>query len=225
LRNKFLSFFITLALSIPVFGQGNNKLDEIVDQIQAKYEKIDDFHAKFTQESTVRALDKIQEAQGEVWFKKPGKMRWNYYKPKREEYVSDGNTLWFYNHEEKQVIESSLEEVTDTNTTTTFLSGLGNLKKQFNARFSDDGSLLSDNGYYMIDLMPKEDDEGYNKVTIAVDKKDMIVRNLYLYDPFGNLTKVKLEDIEINEEISDSLFKLKVPKGTEVIKVPSPPDQ
>ena len=223
MKNILLTFFL-ITLSVTALGQGNKELNEIIDKVQAKYEKINEFHAKFTQESTVKALDQVQEAEGEVWLKKPGKMRWNYYKPTKEEYVSDGSTLWFYNHEEKQIIESTLQDLTDTNTTTTFLSGLGDIGEQFDAGFSN-GSLSNDNNYYMIDLLPKGDEEGYNKVTIAVDKGNMLVRNFYLYDPFGNLTKVELKDIEINKGIPDSMFQLKVPKGTELIKVPSKPNQ
>lgn len=223
MKNILLTFFL-ITLSATALGQGNKELNEIIDKVQAKYEKINEFHAKFTQESTVKALDQVQEAEGEVWLKKPGKMRWNYYKPTKEEYVSDGSTLWFYNHEEKQIIESTLQDLTDTNTTTTFLSGLGDIGEQFDAGFSN-GSLSNDNNYYMIDLLPKGDEEGYNKVTIAVDKGNMLVRNFYLYDPFGNLTKVELKDIEINKGIPDSMFQLKVPKGTELIKVPSKPNQ
>lgn len=224
MKKTFLTLFIMLALSVAARGEEGKQLSEIVDKVQSKYEKIVEFHAKFAQESAVRALDKVQKAEGEVWFKKPGKMRWNYYEPKKEEYVSDGKTLWFYSHEERQVVESSLGEVTGTNTTTTFLSGLGNLKEQFDARFSD-GNLSDDNGYYLIDLLPKGEDEGFNKVTIAVDPQNMIVRNFYLYDPFGNLTTIKLQDIETDKTIPDSLFQLKVAEGTEVIKVPQLPNQ
>ena len=68
--------------------------------------------------------------------------------------------------------------------------------------------------------MPKGDDE-YNKVTISVDKKDMIVNTIYLYDPFGNLTTVKLSDIKTNGDVSDSLFDFKIPAGVDVVKPPT----
>lgn len=217
-----VTFFILI--SVTVSAVEVRKLDEIVSGIQAKYEKVEDFHAKFTQEATVRALNKVQKADGEVWFKKPGKMRWNYYRPAKDEIVSDGITLWFYNYEEKQAIRSPLDKVMDTSTTTTFLSGLGNIKEQFDAKFSSEKQ-FDDNGNYLIDLMPKGKGEEYNMVTIAVDKKGMIVKDIFLYDPFGNLTKVSLKGIEINKGVPDSLFKFKAPKGTEVIEAPSPVQQ
>ena len=200
-------------------GQVEN-IDVVVGKIQKRYEGIEDFHADFTQEATVKALNTVQKSDGEVWFKKPGKMRWNYYEPYKDEIVSDGHTLWFYNEEEKQVIESPLSKVSDTETTSTLLSGLGKIKELYKTSFSESGEFESD-GNYLIDLRPKDEGEDYNKVTLSINKSNMMVNTLYLYDPFGNLTKVSLRDIEIDKGVSDSLFDFKVPSGVEIIKPPT----
>jgi outer membrane lipoprotein carrier protein len=134
--------------------------------------------------------------------------------------VSDGRTLWFYNEEEKQVIESPLNQVSDTETTSTLLSGLGKIKELYKTNFTDSKEFEAD-GSYLIDLRPKEEGEDYNKVTLAIDKGTMMVNTLYLYDPFGNLTKVLLKNIEIDKGVSDSLFSFQVPSGVEVIKPPT----
>ena len=213
--------FLTSILSrSPVLAEENEKLDAVLNQIQVKYEKINDFSSKFTQEATVKALNKVQKAQGDVWFKKPGKMRWNYSRPTKDEIVSDGITIWFYNEEEKQVIESPLSEVIDTPTTTTLISGLGNLKNLFDARFSKNSPAKENNNTYVIDLLPKENSEEYSIVTVAVDKHSMLVNTIYLYDTFGNLTTVKLNDMQINNGVPDSLFIFIVPEGAEITKVP-----
>jgi outer membrane lipoprotein carrier protein len=220
LRKIILILVVLFAVQNTARGEDKN-LNSILDQVQSTYERVNDFHAKFTQEATIRSLNQVQRADGEVWLKKPGKMRWNYYRPNKEEIVSDGSKIWFYNQEEKQVVESSLIEVMDTPTTTTLLSGLGNIKEQFNARFSA-SAFPDQDGSYLVDLLPRDDsaEEEYNRVTIAVNKKSMLVNTIYLYDPFGNLTKVNLYDIKINKGVSDSLFNFKVPKGVELIKTP-----
>ncbi len=217
MKNIIYSLVFSILISFTASVAQDKQVDEIVTGVQANYEKINDFHAKFTQEATVKALDKVQKSDGEVWFKKPGKMRWNYYRPAKDEIVSDGITLWFYNYQEKQAIKSPVDRIMDTPTTTTFLSGLGKIKEQFIAKFSTENQ-FDENGNYLIDLIPKEGDEDYNKVTIAVDKKNMFVRDIYLHDPFGNLTKVSLTDIKINKGVPDSLFKFKIPGGIEIIE-------
>ncbi len=224
---KKLISLIVIAFVVTVFTANAYSADDIksvVQSIQNNYEKIDDFHANFIQEQTVRALDKTQTAKGEVWFKKPGKMRWNYYSPYKDEIVSDGKVLWFYNDEDKQVIESEIAEVKDTQSTTTLLSGLGNLGELFDASFAEPSD-LDTNGNYLIDLKPKSEEEEYNKVTLSVDKKDKMVQSIFLYDPYGNLTKVTLEDVKINKGISDPLFTYKAKDGVEVIKAPKQAQQ
>ncbi len=218
MKKVFTLFLILFVFAIHTSAQEKN-LDSVIDGIQKKYEQINNFQAFFTQESEVKALDKVQKAQGEVWFKKPGKMRWNYDTPNKDQIVSDGKTLWFYDQDEEQVIETPLAQVSETQSTTTLLSGLGNIKKLFNASFAEPGE-INPNGGYLVDLVPKGDEE-YNKVTISVDKKDMMVNAIFLYDPFGNLTTVKLADIKTDTGVSDSLFDFKAPAGTEVVKPPS----
>jgi outer membrane lipoprotein carrier protein len=154
----------------------NESIDVVVDKIQKKYEGIEDFHADFTQEATVKALNTVQKSDGEVWFKKPGKMRWNYYEPYKDQIVSDGHTLWFYNEEEKQVIESPLNQVSETESTSTLLSGLGKIKDLYKTSFTESGEFEADGA--LIDLRPKEEGR-FNKVTLAINKSTM-VNTLYL---------------------------------------------
>jgi outer membrane lipoprotein carrier protein len=218
---KLILLVLGLLLSSTAAYSGHKEsIDTVVGKIQKKYQEIADFHADFTQEATVKALNKVQKSDGEVWFKKPGKMRWNYYEPFKDEIVSDGNTLWFYNEEDKQVIESALDSVSGTETTSTLLSGLGSIKNLYKTSFSDSKEFQSD-GNYLIDLRPKVEGEDYNKVTLSINKNTMMVDTIYLYDPFGNLTKVKLKDIQVDKGVSDSLFDFKVPSGVEVIKPPA----
>ncbi|MGB2690867.1 MAG: outer membrane lipoprotein chaperone LolA [Thermodesulfobacteriota bacterium] len=219
MTKKIFTLLLMLFVSAVHSSAQEKDLDSVVDGIQKKYEQINNFQALFTQTSEVKALNKTQNAQGEVWFKKPGKMRWNYNTPNKDQIVSDGKTLWFYDEDEKQVIETPLGQVSETQSTTTLLSGLGNIKKIFDASFAEPGD-INPNGGYLVDLVPKGE-EDYNKVTISVNKNDMMVNTIYLYDAFGNLTIVKLTDIETDTKVADSLFNFITPEGTEVVKPPS----
>jgi len=220
---RVISCIVVIAVFLSfthVYSSVAEEIEIVVDKIQNKYEEITDFHAKFTQEATVKALDKVQKSEGEVWFKKPGKMRWNYYSPEKDEIVSDGRTLWFYDVAEKQVIESPLAQVSDTQNTTSLLSGLGNIKEVFDASFADQTDLTG-NGNYMLELKPKTGEEQYNKAIVAFDQNTMVVNSIYLYDPFGNLTTISLSNIEIDKGVQDSLFRFTVPNGVEIVRPPS----
>ncbi|MGQ0794348.1 MAG: outer membrane lipoprotein chaperone LolA [Deltaproteobacteria bacterium] len=225
-----ISFILIFALTAFIWAQEEAEskqakkpsLERIITKIEANYGKISDFHAKFTQEATVKILDQVEVAEGEVWLKKPGKMRWNYYTPNKEQIVSDGATMWFYNDKDNQVIESSVGGIAQGGaSTTSLLSGFQNIRRQFDTRFSTE-SFPGEKGNYLIDLMPKKgDDDEESRVTIAVNKKNLFVETVYLFDAFGNMTKVKLSEIKTNKGAADSLFKFEAPEGVDVIKAPA----
>lgn len=195
-------------------------IEKVVSRIQENYQKINSYHAEFTQEAEVKALDTVQKANGEVWFKKPGLMRWNYYKPHKDEIVSDGKSIWYYTEQENQVIQSSLAELSESDSSTTLLAGLGKIKELFKYRFPDNRSKDSD-GNYLVELSPREKDvENFSKVTISVDNENYMVNTIYLYDPFGNVTKVMLNNFNINKNISDSKFRFEKPENAEIVKMP-----
>ena len=224
MRNYILTALAVLLLfGTFAYSKQSTQVDFIVDKLQKKYEGINDFHADFVQEAEVRALNKTQKAFGEVWFKKPGKMRWNYYSPTKDTIVSDGNNLWYYIEQENQVLESSLKDLNGGDTTsTTLLSGLGKIKELFTVRLITDPALQTKSGY-LLELIPKDvdEDEIKNKVLISVNKSDSLVNTIYLFDPFGNQTKVSLLKTQVNNKISDKIFKFKTPKGAEIVKLPS----
>ena len=73
----------------------------------------------------------------------------------------------------------------------------------------------------MIELKPKNEEEQYNKAIVAFDQNTMVVKSIYLYDPFGNLTTISLKDIKIDNGVQDSLFNFTVPSGVEVVRPPT----
>ncbi len=209
-----------LAVTPWTWGGEGDELHRVISHVQKRYESTREFQASFEQASTVKALNRVQHAEGEVWFKKPGKMRWNYYKPSRDEIVSDGKKFWYYYRDDNQVVETSLDQVVDNPSTATFLQGLGNIGEEFKARFPDNGGRDKE-GNYLIQLVPKDNSgDEVNKFTIVVDPKSWLVKMFYLYDPFGNVTTVTFKDIKINKGIADSLFTFRAPKGVEVIRAP-----
>ena len=129
MRNIAILSILILLTGITFTFAATPDIESVVGKVQQNYEKISSYHADFTQEAEVKALNTVQKANGEVWFKKPGMMRWNYYKPNKDEIVSDGNSIWYYSQDENQVIESPLANMSNSDSSTTLLSGLGNIKK------------------------------------------------------------------------------------------------
>ena len=101
--------------------------------LQKNYDATVDFVADFRQETEVKTLNRSLKASGKLSFKRPGKMLWRYDEPKGQFVLADGKHLYFYQPEQNQVIKSPLKNAFRGDIPLSFLLGLGNLKKDFNA--------------------------------------------------------------------------------------------
>ncbi|MBI5644438.1 MAG: outer membrane lipoprotein chaperone LolA [Deltaproteobacteria bacterium] len=212
IRHGYLAAAFLVVAVILLSDAEAGDIGGIVSRLQEKYGNISSIEADFTQEAYSRATKKAQTSEGKVYFKKPGKMRWQYLKPVNDEIVSNGKTIWIYQPDLGQVLERPFEG-TASNLATDFLSGVGNLKKNF------DITLQSETGAaYRLSLVPKEPQQNIRKVSIEADKSTFIIKKTVVEDNFGNETRVGLKNIKIDAPLKDSLFEFVPPKGAAVIK-------
>ena len=84
--------------------------EQIIEGVQDKYEKLNDMSAAFVQESRIATLGRSRSREGEIFFRKPGRMRWEYAAPDEQLLLSDGETFWFYSPGRKQVVIQKLDQ-------------------------------------------------------------------------------------------------------------------
>lgn len=188
--------------------------DQIVDQLQKSYDSITDFTADFQQETEYKTLNKTLKAHGKVSYKRPGKMLWKFDEPKNQWVLADGQSLYFYQPENKQVLKTPLKNAFTSNAPLTFLLGIGNLKRDFKATSKGvEGNL------YVLQLGSKDGSKGAEEVTLGVDKQNFQINWARIKDPGGNVTTVHFSNIRRGVGVNDSLFRLQVPQGADVVDV------
>jgi outer membrane lipoprotein carrier protein len=217
---KYFITFLTIFFSITSILLANgSSSDEVIAKIENKYKNVNDYYATFRQEQPVRSLDKVQTNIGEMWIKKPGKIRWNYNIPKNEQIVSDGNYLWYYYVEEKYAIKRDIKDLGGDTNILSLLSNLNNLKKIYKINISK--TTLDDTKYYLVELIPQDsEDDTTNKQIIAVNMENLLIERMYIYDAFGNKSTIKFNNIKINKGIKDSVFEFKAPKDVDIQTAP-----
>jgi len=198
----------------PIWAQEQD-LQTIIDQVQAEYDQTESIYASFTQISRLRSVPTPKESQGIVYFKKPGKMRWEYTNPEQQLLVSDGRTMWFYVAEDSQVIIQNAEDAYGSRTPVTFLSGMGRLQNDFYMKLLPDST---NNTGYKLELLPKQPQSDLAKLILTVDPATFRIMHTAVYDPYGNITDVYLQNIEINTNPPDELFTFDIPEGVDVIR-------
>ena len=210
-----ISFILSNLLFIPMsFGATGQ---EVLSEIQSRYENTNDFEANFLQEYIGKVMKIPQKGEGKVYFKKKGMMRWDYRVP-NQKLISNGQVLWFYQPEENQVYVSDISRVIKEKTPLAFLAGEGNLSRDFNLlNFNESASQKGDN--YILELTPKEPYAALSKLGLTVDKKTFFVLQADVFDGLGNVTRTRFIDIKTNVGLSNSFFQFIIPPGTEVIKM------
>lgn len=186
----------------------------ILVEIQNQYEKTHDFEASFVQEYIGKVMRQSQRGEGKVYFKKKGMMRWDYRLP-NQKIISDGQTLWFYQPDEKQVLVSTTDKMIRE---FGFLMGEGDLRRDFKLITTEE-SPSSKEEPLRIDIAPKEPHPAVSKLSLTIDKKTFWVIQVDVFDGLGNVTRTRFSDIRTNTNLSPSFFQFKIPPGTEVIKM------
>ena len=184
--------------------------------IQARYEGIRDLRARFEQTSESASFGGVplmspEAKRGRVVFAKPGKMRWSYEEPEKSEVVSDGETLWIYDVEAESVTRLEVTAGFLSGAALQFLLGDGKIVESFDVRVAQ-----CDSERVTLDLLPRAD-ATYERLGLVADRDSGDVVATSVLDLFGNLTRIRFEQIEINLDPTPETFRLEVPEGVEVI--------
>src|SRR5438445_9307435 len=127
-----------LALAVAPAAAADNALHQALARLQSRYETTRTLTADFRQSVESPTLASPLESHGTLAFEKPNRMRWDYAAPDPQLIVGDGETLWIYQPEDKQVIKAPLAQVFRAQTPVSFLAGLGRVERDFEATLERD---------------------------------------------------------------------------------------
>lgn len=190
-------------------------LPQIVDRIQKLYEGTQNLKARFSQ--TLQTAMGKRQASGVLRLKKPGKMRWDYEKPEKKLFVTDGSILWMYEPEDEQAFRQPLNS-SQLPAQVSFLFGKGRLSDEFEISYLD-GQKLGTAGDLVLKLVPKKATAQYKHLFFVVDGKTGMVKETVLFDQQGGSNHIVFSAIETNlkADIDDSRFAFTPPPNTKII--------
>jgi outer membrane lipoprotein carrier protein len=200
----------------PTGAPVSKDLKQVLDRLQRHYHATNSFTAKFNEEiATVGAPKRNRE--GTVSFRKPGRMRWEFETPDKQTIVSDGETLYTYDPDLNQVVETPLRQALKSSSATSFLLGMGDINRDFKAAFAHPATPTG-----LVDLILDAKTGGY-KIEVGLDPESYNLMTLTLTDQLGDVTKIGFTDIHDNVELPDSIFAFKTPAGADVVTAPASP--
>ena len=204
---------VSLSANASIAADGTSA-EAIVDSLQKNYDTTTDFTADFQQETEVKNINRTLKAAGKLSFKRPGKMLWRYDEPKGQFVIADGKYLYFYQPDQNQVIKSPLKNAFRGDIPLSFLLGLGNLKKDFNATLQS-----SDANLYVLRLEPKGEAGGFSEILLAVSKGSFDIARVSVHDAANNVTTLRFSNMRKGVGVKDSLFQVQIPSGADVVEL------
>jgi outer membrane lipoprotein carrier protein len=194
-------------------------LEQLTSKMQSTYENTQDFKANFTQELVIKSIGKTEREEGTVYFKNPGKMLWDYVKPKAKKLVINPQKASLYVPADRAVYVQDSANIYKSKVIIRFLSGIGKLGDDFEIKYSEPEAVDKE-GRYLLTLVPKSPDLGVEKLFLVIEPASFRILQCSFTDSFGNLTRIRFRNIRINSRLPDRLFSFKPPRGVEIHKVP-----
>jgi outer membrane lipoprotein carrier protein len=182
--------------------------------IQSHYAAVTDFTADFTHAFKGGLLPQTTVEYGAVKIKKPGRMHWSYKRPEIKEIVADGRMLYTYIKADRVCYVSDLPAGDSAPTALLFLTGRGDLTRDFKSVLSPTQSAAE----WRLRLTPIKKDADFVELTIGVDPKSMKMITLESIDADGGKSTFTFSNLRENTGIADKEFAFTPPKGVDVIR-------
>jgi len=125
---------MALLLALLLAAPAKDPARALARRIHGYYAQTKDFSASFRQHYTYVSIGRVEDSEGTVQVKKPGRVRWDYVKPDRRSLFLDGKTLWIWRPEDQEAQVKRDFGGDQLSSAFTFLWGKGDLLKEFSPK-------------------------------------------------------------------------------------------
>jgi outer membrane lipoprotein carrier protein len=180
-----------------------------IDKLHAFLETTKTLRADFAQVVVAKNGKKPQASSGVMMISRPGKFRWQITKPYEQLLVGDGEKVWIYDADLRQVTVKKFDAALGSTPAALLVGGNG-LDKSFSLREAGEHD-----GVDWLEALPKTPDSGFERLRLGFSGNDL--KAMELYDSFGQTTTLLFSRIERNVAISPALLRFAPPPGVDVI--------
>jgi outer membrane lipoprotein carrier protein len=191
------------------------------------------FEARYHSARTLRAdfLERYSEngklarsEAGTAYFRKPGKMRWEYQKPEKNLFLVDGKTAWLYTPADHTATKVPARQSEDWRTPFVLLAGEMKLSRVCAKVESTSALLPEKSGNAVLECKLKgagaprtgNPDDAPPQVFFEISNEGDLAR-LLVRSPGGIETEFQFKNWEINPQVPDSLFQFSPPPGVVIV--------
>jgi outer membrane lipoprotein carrier protein len=176
--------------------------------------------ANFVQITRSPTMGTEEEQRGRLVLKRPNKMRWDFTRPDKRLFVTDGQQMWIHSPEDNQVIHYQDLSGVASGGIDSLLSEMDKLGESYNVVLDTDPKAARI-GHFALRLTPKGE-APFKTLFLEVHKRKhthkLSLKRILLIDTFDNETELRLSGVKVNGNVPDSQFQFQVPSGAELIQ-------
>jgi chaperone LolA len=182
--------------------------EKLASQVEEKYRSIKDLSTNFTRTLKSEIFEAEKKTKGKMYLKNPDKFR---IETQEEVIATDGKFLWSYSEQNEQVIKNKLDRSKNVFKPNQYLA---NFREEYKARLAGEEK-IDKAKCYKLTLTPKKKDLFITKMTIWVDKGNLLAKKIEYTDANDNQITLLFDHIKTNVGIKDSKFVFEAPEGVE----------
>ncbi|NDQ56222.1 MAG: outer membrane lipoprotein carrier protein LolA [Acidipila sp.] len=195
----------------------------VVRALEARYHGVTALKATFLERRS-EGKRAVEIESGTVYFRKPGRMRWEYESPEKKLFLTDGKYAWFYVPADHTVSRARMKESDDERVPLALLTGNAKLSRickriEFAGASTLSGNSPSAINHIALRCFPRSEGAFLDAI-IELDASYRIARIL-LHEPGAIETEFRFADWQENARLSDELFRFAAPPGVAIVEAPS----
>jgi outer membrane lipoprotein carrier protein len=187
----------------------NRDVQRALKGVEDRYNGAPTLQLAFSESYKLHGRERVEK--GDLFLRKPGKMRWQYATPAGKLFISDGKFIYFYTPQDNHAEKMKFKETDDLRAPLAFL--LGHL--DFNKDFREFHARPEEGGIF-ITAIPKSDKLPYDEVSFLV-APDFAIRRLEVKGQDSSVLQFTFENERKGPPLQDALFTFTPPPGTEYV--------
>lgn len=185
-------------------AQATSQLTTILDKTHA-------MQADFEQFATSKSKKQHEQSHGQMALSRPGKFRWETKAPSQQLIIANDNLVWMYDKDLEQVTKNKVDYKQPGNPAMLLSGTSDTLKNTFNVT-----KLNMPGVGVWFELQPKSSNNLYQWIKLHFVDDKLIA--MYMADNLGQKSEFQFQNIQINPNLDDSLFKFTPPKGVDIVE-------
>ena len=228
-----LAFLWIHLLALPSFSDAAI----YVKRFEAKYRAEKTLQATFLERYTENGQTVRTEA-GTAYFRRPGKMRWEYESPEQDLFLVDSKTAWFYVPNDHTVTRVPAKQSADWRTPLALLAGemkvsrvcarvelaesekataVGNVVLRCQVRSAEAGGASSRDDRQNADSPASSQGRQGDTVFFEIVRETGELARLLVRQSGGVQVEFRFENWRMNPPLADSFFRFEVPAGVAIV--------